>query len=127
MFTYWGNHGFGDSARIPIGNGYAVNNINWTEYGYVDQLKTSDGKEVEMTKFIVDNGKLIGNLDSWFHDFHNKYFVLDLDTDELIEFDSKSELDDFIQRNNLVESEELKSFEENYREYWSGLRFWLLP
>jgi len=127
MFTYWGNHGFGDFARIPIGNGYVVKNINWTEYGYIDQLKTSDGKEIEMTEFIVKNRKLIGNLDSWFEIFNNKYFAFDLKTEKLIEFDSKSELDEFAKRNNLPTSEELKSFKENYQEHWNGWRFWLLP
>ncbi|MCI5057881.1 MAG: hypothetical protein MRY83_17340, partial [Flavobacteriales bacterium] len=35
MFSFWGNHGLGDSARIPVGNKIAVQNINWTEYAYI--------------------------------------------------------------------------------------------
>ena len=27
-FTYWGNHGLGDSARVPVGYWHAVGNTN---------------------------------------------------------------------------------------------------
>ena len=30
-FTYWGNHGLGDSARIPIGNFKEVGETNGTD------------------------------------------------------------------------------------------------
>ena len=33
MFTPYGNHGRGDSARIPISYTKEINNINWTKYG----------------------------------------------------------------------------------------------
>lgn len=127
LFSYWGNHGLGDFARIPIGNGYAVKNINWTAYGYLKKIETSEGKRLEMTKFEMKDNKLIGNLDSWFYIYSNQYFILDLKTDELIEFENKVAFDEFATKNNLSKSEELKSFRSNYLEYWNGWRFWLLP
>lgn len=126
-FTYWGNHGAGDYARIPIGNGYAVENINWTEYGYLEEVEIQGGKNLDMTRFSIKNNKIIGNLDSWFYHYDKQYFLLDLKTEEVIEFENGSELDKFAEKNNLPKAEELKSFKRNYQEYWSGWRFWFLP
>lgn len=127
MFSYWGNHGLGDSPRIPIGGGLVVDNTNWTEYSYIEGLKTVDNIDVEMTKFKVVDNKLIGNLDSWFYEFENSYFIYDLNQYEMKEFRNKNKLNDYLVANNLPLSEKLMTFEENYRNYWSGWRFWLLP
>jgi len=127
MFAYYGDHGLGDGAKIPIGHGIVVGNTNWTEYGYIKGIKTSDNIDIEMTKFRVIGDKLIGNLDSWFYDFKNSYFIYDLETHKIKEFLTKAEFDNFAIKNNLSTSEELMTFEENYRKHWSGWRFWLLP
>jgi len=127
MFTYYGNHGLGDSARIPIGHGLTVKNINWNEYGHVENINTSDNFPIEMTKFIVVDDKLIGNLSSWFYSFKNSYFVYDMTKKELTEFYSKKEYNAFASQNDLPLTNELRTFEQNYRDYWSGWRFWLLP
>ena len=127
MFSYWGNHGLGDSPRIPIGGGLVVENTNWTEFGYIEELRTIDDIRVEMTRFRVFNDKLLGNLDSWFYEFENSYFVYDMNNREMIEFSSKVKFDDYLETNNLPLSDKLMTFEENYRSFWSGWRFWLLP
>lgn len=126
-FTYWGNHGLGDEPKIPIGNWETIENVNWTEFGCLNGQKTSDGKDIETTRFKVKNNKLCGNLKSSFHDFEHSFFVLDLKTDELIEFKTESEYNIYAVRNRLPESNELLSFEQNYKNHWSGIRFWLLP
>jgi len=126
-FTYWGNHGLGDGPMIPIGHWETIENTNWTEYGYLKGQKTSDGIDIETTKFKVANDKLCGNLKSWFYDFENTYFVLDLKTDEMTEFKTESEFNEYAENNKLPNSNELLSFEENYRNHWSGIRFLLLP
>jgi hypothetical protein len=126
-FTYWGNHGLGDGPMIPIGHWETIENTNWNEYGYLKGQKTSDGIDIETTKFKVTNDKLCGNLKSWFYDFENTYFVLDLETDEMTEFKTESEFNEYTENNKLPNSNELLSFEENYRNHWSGIRFLLLP
>ena len=126
-FTYWGNHGLGDGPMIPIGNWETIENTNWTEYGYLKGQKTSDGNEIETTQFKVENDKLCGNLKSWFYDYENSYFVLDLKTDEMTEFKTESEFNEYSENNKLPKSNELLSFEENYRNRWGGIRFLLLP
>jgi len=126
-FTYWGNHGLGDGPMIPIGHWETIENTNWTEYGYLKGQKTSDGIDIETTKFKVVNDKLCGNLKSWFYDFENSYFVLDLKTDEMTEFKTESEFNKYVENNKLPNSNELLSFKQNYRNHWSGIRFLLLP
>lgn len=126
-FTYWGNHGLGDGPMIPIGHWETIENTNWTEYGYLKEQKTSDGNDIETTQFKVVDDKLCGNLKSWFYDFQNSYFVLDLKTDEMIEFKTETEFNEYAENNKLPKSNELLSFEQNYRNHWSGIRFFLLP
>lgn len=125
-FTYWGNHGLGDSALIPIGYSKTISNINWTEYGHLNSVQTSDEIKIETTRFKVKNDKLCGNLDSWFYDFDNSYFVLDLKTDELIEFETENEFNKYTSKNDLPESNELLDFRKNYSDFW-GIRILLLP
>ncbi|PIE51048.1 MAG: hypothetical protein CSA38_00090 [Flavobacteriales bacterium] len=126
-FTYWGNHGLGDNPKIPIGHWKTLKNTNWTEYAYLDSHKTSEGIHIETTQFKVTDDKLCGNLKSWFYDFRNNFFILDLKTDELIEFQSETEYNQYATKNQLPKSSELLNFEENYKAHWSGIRFWLLP
>jgi len=127
MFTYWGNHGFGDSAKIPIGNGYLVKNINWTEYAFVENVKTADGKILGMTKFLVLNDKLLGNLNDNFSFYENRFFLLDMNTGELQEFKTKQAFETHNKKNGLPNAIHLKSFNGNYHDYWGGWRFVLLP
>ena len=127
MFTYWGSHGLGDGPRIPIGHGLIVDNTNWTEYGYVNEIKTIDTFHIEMTKFKVIENNLMGNLESDFYDYKNAYFIYHFDTKELTEFQSQKDFDVFLFKNNLPTSNQLRTFEQNYHDYWGGWRFWLLP
>lgn len=114
MFTYYGDHGLGDGPKIPIGHEIVIDNTNWTEYGYIKEIQTSDNIDIEMTKFIVVDNMLIGNLDSWFYDFQNSYFIYDLKTKKINEFKNMTEFDTFVKENKLPTSEELLTFEENY-------------
>ncbi|MEI7508826.1 MAG: hypothetical protein WCJ62_05105 [Flavobacterium sp.] len=127
MFTPYGNHGLGDSARIPISFTKEISNINWEEFGRLNGIKSSEGNDIELTQFKVENNMICGNLKSSFYDYKNSYFIYEIDTEKLQEFKSEKEYNEFATNKNLPKSSELKSFEENYSEYWSGWRFFLLP
>ncbi len=127
MFSYWGNHGLGDLARIPIGNNMTIDNINGNKYGKISGLITLNGKEVETTKFRITSGKIVGNLDSWFYNYKNAYFICDINTKEVIEFPTKKTFNEFAKLERLPNSNSLRSFQMNYRLYWSTWRFFLLP
>jgi hypothetical protein len=127
MFTPWGNHGFGDSARIPVGNFNAITNVNWTRYSYLKGVETTDGMPVVTTLFTVAGHKVLGNLNSDFYSFKNNYFVYDLSSGKLREFASEDAFNIYSSQNQLPQSGSLKTFSQNYKNYWHGWRLWLLP
>ncbi|MEZ5043284.1 MAG: hypothetical protein R2828_25535 [Saprospiraceae bacterium] len=127
MFSFWGNHGFGDSARIPVGNKIAVENINWTEYGYIKKEQISNAVNIETTRFKITGNKILGNFDSDFYTYQNKYFIFNTENKSMLEFKTVKEFDLYTEKNNLPSSDELLSFRANYESYWHGWRFWLLP
>jgi len=127
LFTYWGFHGFGDGPRVPIGHGLFVDNTNWTEYGYINEVKTHDGKKLEMTRFLVFDERLLGNLDSWFETYSNQFFVYDMRDRHLAEFSTQTKFNAYAAMNGLPAASELRSFQENYSDRWGGWWFWLLP
>ncbi|WP_196886488.1 hypothetical protein [Aureivirga sp. CE67] len=126
-FTYWGNHGLGDGPIIPIGHWKKIENTNWEDVGYLNNIRSSDNHDIHTTRFLVQNGKLCGNLEDWFYKYKNKYFILDLSSSEMLEFKSENDYNKYAMKNNLPKSENLLSFSKNYRNYWGGFRFWLLP
>lgn len=126
-FTYWGNHGLGDGPRIPLGYWKVMDNTNWDKYGYVSDLKSDCGKEIQTTKFKVEGKYLCGNYDSWFYKYNHKYFVYNMRKDNLKEFGNKEQYNKFALKNKLPKANELLSFEKNYRNYWLGWRFFFLP
>jgi hypothetical protein len=127
MFTPYGNHGLGDSARIPISLTKAISNINSTVYGKLNDVKSSEMNDIYLTQFKVVDNTLCGNLGSDFYNYKNSFFIYNLDSEILQEFKDENEYNGFASNNNLPNSSELKSFAENYSDYWSGWRFFLLP
>lgn len=127
LFSYWGFHGFGDGPRVPVGHGLFVDNTNWTEHGYLHDIKTSDGFDLMTTRFIAADDKLLGNLDSWFDRYANAYFIHDLKSRELLEFATRDEFNAHASANGLPQVDDLRTFEENYRDRWGGWWFWFLP
>lgn len=128
MFTYWGNHGLGDGPQIPIGNDVIISNINWVENCCLVDGKDGQGKGIDIAKFLVVDNKLCAKFDDeTFYDYKNAYFILDLTTKKMQEFESEISYNQFAKINNLPLSKKLQSFSENYRDHWSGWRFFLLP
>ncbi len=96
MFTYWGNHGLGDSPRIPIGKWLVVDNANWNDYGYINDMTTNNGNEVVMTEFLVKKGYLLGKLGSSFHRYNNEYFIYDMTEKTMVEFENQKDFDEYV-------------------------------
>ncbi|WP_299676336.1 hypothetical protein [uncultured Tenacibaculum sp.] len=122
-FTYWGNHGLGDGPRIPIGHWKVVENVNWQDSGYVD---TKNG-QLEMEKFLVKEGKLFGKYDNSFATNSHEFFILDLDSEELLEFESEKAYNLYVNSKDFPDSSELLNYHKNYMNRWGGIRFFLLP
>ena len=126
LFSYWGNHGLGDSARIPIGYGKEISNTNWTKYANFNGIKSLDGNDIYTTKFKIDKNILCGNYDSDFYDYKNRYFVYNLELNQLTEFKSEAEYNNYADKNGISKTNQFLTFEDNYENYWNGWRFWLL-
>ena len=59
LFSYWGNHELGDSARIPLGYDKEISNTNWTKYANFTDIKSQEGIDIYTTKFKIDGNKLL--------------------------------------------------------------------
>lgn len=127
MFTLYGNHGLGDSARIPISLTKEISTIDWTDYARLSGIKSVEMQDIDLTQFKIENNVLCGNLNSDFYEYRNSFFVYDIDSENMQEFKNEDDYNEFATIENLPKSNELKSFEENYNDYWSGWRFFLLP
>lgn len=125
MFSYWGNHGLGDSARIPVGYGKEVTETNGTN-AYINP----DGYEfgdLPIKKFIKKDYFLVGETDESPVDKPLPYFSWNLKNGKFKLFSDKTEFDKYLIQNQLPEQNEFRTFYENYSNYWNGWRFWLLP
>ncbi len=128
MFTYWGNHGLGDGPQIPIGNGEIISNTDWVENCYLLDGNDGHGNGIDIAKFLVSDNKLCAKFDGeTFYNYKNEYFILDLTTKKMKEFETEIEYNQFAKTNNLPLSSQLQSFSDNYSDHWHGWRFVLLP
>jgi len=124
-FTYWGNHGLGDSARIPIGNFKEVGETNGTD-SYIEPENYPYGA-IMVHSFKKSDNFLTGKTEVSPVDRPKPFFSWDLSKDQIVFFDSENEYNLFAKDNGLPKSSEFKTFRESYKEYWGGMKFWMLP
>ncbi|WP_431157845.1 hypothetical protein [Winogradskyella poriferorum] len=124
-FTYWGNHGLGDSARIPIGYFKEVGEINGTD-AYIKPRNYPYGNLL-VDCFRTSENYLLGTTKPSTVDWPKPYFSWYLSKDHIIFFDSELEYSEHLKAIGLSKITRCKTFRENYKDYWGGLRFWLLP
>lgn len=113
MFSHWGDHGLGDSARIPLAHGREVNQADgsWT---YI----TPEGYEYEVLsikQFSFNQEYLVGQVEE---PQIAKYAIWDLANNK-VEFTNALETKYSLNLN-------FQDFYKHYQEYWGGWRFWLL-
>ena len=126
-FTYWGNHGLGDTYRIPLGNSKVLESINAMEYADLLDVMNSSGQRVEMSKFAFTEEVLVGNCDDWFYDVPCSFFAYEIASENLLEFPDSSSYMTSALKHGWPTLEEHGTYEQNYRKHWSGWRYWLLP
>jgi hypothetical protein len=118
--TYWGDHGLGDSARLPIGHGEAIAEINgMAAYFEAAAPITLPTDAPLVDKFRVADDVLCGQAG-------NTYFTYNLATKQQKLFASSEEYNAHARQHSLPNASELQSFGEVYAQYWGGWRFWLL-
>jgi hypothetical protein len=122
-FSNLGNRGLGDCRRIPIGSGLAIENIDGVQTR-IPGLTSRDYKNLVIENFKITDDNVVGILD---HQHSNSFFVYDIRSQYLREFNSEIEFGDYLRKQKLPSADHLLTFDENYNEFWNGWRKWLLP
>ncbi|RVT96428.1 hypothetical protein EOD41_20500 [Mucilaginibacter limnophilus] len=113
-FTYYGDHGLGDEANIPIGHGRIINSGDGYAYLNVDRT------QINIDSFLVRNNHLYFASKSGYYDYQ-------LPSGKYIKYSSKQEYEAYAKKNHLPVVNDFKTFYPQYDAYWNGWRFWLLP
>lgn len=117
--THWGNHGLGDSRRIPLQYGKEINQLNgnWT-YIHINNNKT-----IPITEFALTNDYVIGLTGIDGIESYPKYFAWNYKTDSIYFYGTKAELN----ARTPIGKVKLMPFHKHYYWCFGGWKFWLLP
>ena len=114
-FTYYGNHGLGDEANIPLGHWKSMNSGDGYAY-----LTLKSGNQIDVDSFFVYNDHLC------FASEH-AYYSYQLESGKLNKYSNKCEYEIYASTHRLPMVSKFKTFYPQYDAYWNGWRFWLLP
>lgn len=122
MFSYYGDHGLGDSSRIPIGYYREIGQTDAQAY-----IEPSNRGAIYINEFTITNDYVYGTLDKYNIDPNQNYFVYDLKSNTVQLFDQATSFKYFLTSKNLDQKSAYRSFDYHYDSYWNGWRFCLLP
>jgi hypothetical protein len=119
--TPWGNHGLGDYARIPLGHGLAMEELNGTTAYFepVSIIETSD-VITEVVSYQVFNDVLCAKTND------GQYFTYYLGARHYQPFADSTTYNSTAQKLGLPVETQFESFDRHYKRYWGNWRFWLL-
>jgi hypothetical protein len=123
MFTHYGNHGLGDSARVPIRHFKAVREIN----ANITYIENGEGEQVGIKNFTFDSNYLYAQTDKDMFDATGDYIVWDLRADKYFFYTTYNDYINTAKQNHYPMPYEFNNFGNQYSEYWHGWRFFLLP
>jgi len=127
-FSYWGYSGLGDYSCIPIGNGFVVSSIDALENSWFEPDKEKYSRQADIINFAIKKNTLCGEFTGFnSDDCKNCFIVFNAKTERMDEFRSPEEYSSFATKNDLPQHKEFKTFIENYREHWGGLKNIFLP
>ncbi|HTD97872.1 MAG TPA: hypothetical protein VK668_01230 [Mucilaginibacter sp.] len=115
-FTYYGNHGLGDEALIPLGHWETMNSGD----GYAYFTASGTSEQLAVDSFLVKNDTLCAASAKVF-------FIYPLQSGVMKKFGSKYLYNKYALAHHLPQAHQLKTLWVQYHEYWSGWRFWMLP
>jgi len=119
--TPWGDHGLGDYARIPLGNGEIIEEINGTEAYFQAEIPLNLSTDQPfIDSFAVANDVLCGKATD------ESFFTYDLVTKQQQIFADSQEYTAYASKHALPAIINFESFNKHYHDYWGGWRFWLL-
>lgn len=115
-FTYYGDHGLGDSYSIPLGRWETMEAGDL--YAYFIPKGTSN--QIPVNAYTVKDGNLCA-------DIEDGYMVYNLKTKKVSKFGATRQYSAYALTHDLPEVDQFLKFEQQYNSYWNGWRFWLLP
>ncbi len=122
MFSYYGNHGLGDSSRIPIANHNVLYQIDLSSY-----IEDKRGNTYNIDNFVVTDDFVYGTLDELPEEGKTAYFVFDLKLSRIENFENETAFNAYLISKGLNKNVKYQDFSYYYDQYWSGWRFFLLP
>lgn len=123
LFSYFGNHGLGDSARVPVGHFRVVRQIN----GNDAYLQNSKGDQLGINNFVFDKDYLFAETQKEYNSAEGNYVIWDLKTDDWTFYSTKEDYIKIANQHNYPLPDQFEDFWTFYRRHWSGWRFWVLP
>jgi len=145
MFTYWGDHGLGDSYSIPIGHHKTINygggayidndkyiQINFNNFIYDANRIYADSIEVVLgdnqpALMIHDTVNFIDSIEKVFSGNHHAFMIYNLVNDEVIFYQTKEDYLHVAKLYNYPIPDKFENFMTYYNEYWHGWRLFFLP
>ncbi|AEW85942.1 hypothetical protein [Flavobacterium columnare] len=124
MFSHFGDHGLGDSARIPIGHGKAIQEVDGMQAYIQDEGPIS---MIEIDRFIIADDFVYGFISEGNENYEGSYFVYDLVNNSVKTFEEENDYINLLKTKKLDYNTDYKDFGYYYGQYWHGWRFWLLP
>ncbi|WMJ72242.1 hypothetical protein RCC89_19660 [Cytophagaceae bacterium ABcell3] len=125
MFSHFGKHGFGDSARIPIGHFRSIQEIDGIQ-AYIQDVENGV-YALDINKFYITDDFVYGITGSHYENYNGGYFLYDLDKNKVRTFELIDDYKNELIKIGLEPNVEYKEFNYYYKQYWNGWRFWLLP
>ncbi|WP_231427240.1 MULTISPECIES: hypothetical protein [Pedobacter] len=122
MFSYYGNHGLGDSSRIPIAHHNVLYQIDSSAY-----IEGERGNTFNIGDFVVTDDFVYGTLDRLPEDRKTAYFVFDLKLSRIENFENETAFNAYLISKGLNKNVKYQDFSYYYNQYWNGWRFFLLP
>ncbi len=122
MFSYYGDHGLGDSTRIPIDHHREIGQTDLLSY-----IKPNNNGTIYLDEFVITDDHVYGKLNKYNIALYQKYFVYDLKSDAIQTFDQQETFNNYLISKGLNQAVPYESFDFYYSQYWNGWRFWLLP
>jgi hypothetical protein len=116
LFSYYGNHGLGDEANIPLGHFKTMESID----EHVFFRPAGSNNQMEIDSFLVKSDKLCMVSE-------DGICVYNLATNELKTFPGRSSYEQYALEKGLPTISQFQKFEPQYTEYWNTWRFWVLP
>jgi len=117
--THWGDHGLGDSRRIPLKYDKEVGQINGTTSG----IKYNGNNYLPINEFEIVDDIVFGLTGPDAVNSNPPYFVWNFKNDHITFCNSRNEMDSI----TMLRDTELKPFYKHYGMFWGGWKFWLLP